>query len=139
MLQDIMSVEMVTGWSASLSYIPNRVQYSISYRAKNVAFGSGLAIKAMSNIRLPREALKLRPADKPLITTSLVKFLPSRGRKPWFASVFIMGQGPRTVQVSFNPSNRNRRTYGHSCQQASIGPLKPDHNEGGRQPVPGSG
>lgn len=68
----------------------------MSYRVKKVALGSGLTTMAMSNIRLASEALKLRAADRPSMTVFRVMFLPSWGRKPWFARVFIMGQGPRT-------------------------------------------
>lgn len=50
------------------------------YRVKNVAFGSGLAMIAISNIRAEREELKLRAPDKASITVSFVMFLPSCGR-----------------------------------------------------------
>lgn len=49
----------------------------------------------------PRDLLKLRPWLRPLTTLYSVKFLPSRGRKPWFAKVFNIGHGPRTVAYQY--------------------------------------
>ena len=64
---------------------------------KNVAFGSGLAIIACCHIILAMLLLKLSPSCRALTAFSNVIFLPSRGKKPWLARVFIIGQGPRTV------------------------------------------
>jgi hypothetical protein len=68
-----------------------------SCRVKNVAFGSGFAIIACSHIKDARLSLKFIAAVRAWIALSFVMFVPSCGRKPWFASVFIIGQGPRTV------------------------------------------
>lgn len=64
-----------------------------AHRVKKVAFGSGFALIAMSNIRLANDSLKLSPAPRPEMAFCRVMFRPSRGRKPWLARVFIMGQG----------------------------------------------
>jgi hypothetical protein len=52
---------------------------------------------AISNMRLPKDSLKFRAEARASTTTSRVRFRPSCGRKLWFARVFIMGQGPRTI------------------------------------------
>jgi len=64
---------------------------------KNVEFGSGFAMIAMSNIKLANDVLKLSAADNADTVVSFVMFLPLWGRNPWFAKVFIMGQGPRSM------------------------------------------
>lgn len=53
---------------------------------------------AWSHIKLARSGSKLSPADKAWTAFAFVMFLPSCGRKPWLAKVFIMGQGPRTEE-----------------------------------------
>ncbi|KAL2108461.1 hypothetical protein VUR80DRAFT_3795 [Thermomyces stellatus] len=54
---------------------------------------------AIWNINSASDLSKLRPSRSPLTTASCVRLRPSRGRKPWFARVFSMGQGPRTVRL----------------------------------------
>lgn len=68
-----------------------------THRVNHVAFGSGFAGSAISNIVSDSEVSKFRPSFSAWMTTSSVRFRPSRLRKPWFASVFIIGQGPRAV------------------------------------------
>lgn len=46
-----------------------------------------------------RAGVKFTPSVSPLIMASKVKFLPLCGRMSWFASVFNIGQGPRTIVV----------------------------------------
>lgn len=82
----------------------------MAYSVKNVALGSGLAITAWSHIIPASSALKLIPVPKAWIAFSRVMFLPSRGRKPWFARVFIIGQGPRT-RYAVSVYHRRRRHF----------------------------
>lgn len=120
-----------------------------TYRVKKVAFGSGFALIAMSNIKLPRDSLKLRPALRPEIAFCRVMFRPSRGRKPWLARVFIMGHGldrkhtdmnwmSTTVYLTRELSNVSmfsrgfkKRTYNHHGLGASN---LPGHGVGWPQP-----
>lgn len=70
----------------------------VAHSVKKVALGSGLAMTAWSHMIPASSALKLIPVPKAWIAFSRVMFRPSRGRKPWFARVFIIGQGPRTTR-----------------------------------------
>lgn len=52
-------------------------------------------------------------------------FRPSRGRKPWFARVFIIGQGPRTTPcqlVMARKGSFSSWTYSHRGHQLAIVP-----------------
>ena len=86
--------------------IPNPSSYK-THSVNQVAFGFGLAGRAILNIVFDSEVSKLRPSFNALITTSSVRFKPSRWRKPWFAKVFIMGHGPRAVVVVSTPSGQH--------------------------------
>lgn len=67
----------------------------------------------MSNIKLPSDSLKLSPELRPVTAFARVIFRPSRGRKPWFASVFIMGHGLQYQQVEIRSGTCfNKRTLG---------------------------
>lgn len=129
-----MFVELITVYVSELACFGKlMVAKGCPYRVKNVALGSGLTTIAMSNIRLASEALKLRAADSPSMIVFRVMFLPSWGRKPWFASVFIMGQGPRTEtdQQLHKQEFRHLPSYSRLPQRASIA-----HSEGWQRPEP---
>jgi hypothetical protein len=98
-LEDVVAVELVAVKNGFVSwgfFLHTHNNYK-TYRVNQVAFGSGLAGSAILNIVSDNEVSKLRPSFKALITTSSVRFKPSRWRKPWFARVFIIGHGPRAV------------------------------------------
>ena len=78
-----------------------------THRVNQVAFLSGLAGRAILNIVSDSEVSKLRPSFNALMTTSSVRFKPLRRRKPWFAKVFIMGHGPRAVEVVNTSSDQD--------------------------------
>lgn len=97
MFQNIVAVEVVAGNIISIDF--DMEVLGIAHRVKYVALGSGLAMTAWSHIKLARSGSKLSPADKACTAFAFVMFLPSWGRNPWLAKVFIMGQGPRTVET----------------------------------------
>jgi hypothetical protein len=62
-----------------------------------VAFGAVFVVSANLNNISVMSSLMFRPVPRACLTTGSVKLRPSWGRKPWFASVLSMGQGPRAT------------------------------------------
>lgn len=124
MLKNIVAVEMVPGLFEVRSDLVGICYFLLrweqfTHSVKYVALGSGLATTPISNIRLESEELKFRASRRPSTSVSLVMFLPSCGRNPWFASVFIIGHGPRTICISMHRYCSGPHPYNHCCQLAS--------------------
>lgn len=69
-------------------------------RVKNVALASGLAMMAWDHMSSAIDWLKFKAVVRAWTAFSRVMLVPSWGRKPWLARVFIIGQGPRTTWMS---------------------------------------
>lgn len=118
-LEDVVAVELVAGEMGVLvCLLLDGNVVGGSYRVNHVAFGSGFAGRAILNIVSDSERSKLRPSCRAVWTCSFVRFKPSRWRNPWFANVFIIGQGPRATICQLDVSTFDRCcSMNHRCQE----------------------
>lgn len=66
-----------------------------------------------------RVGSKFRPEVRAETTAGLVRSRPERGRKPWLARVFIMGQGPRTGSVSRSEDSGGKVLYSRPAREGA--------------------
>ena len=92
-----------------------------------MALDIGFVVMAARNRNSPRVWLILRAVERALIVSTSEMFLPLCGKKPWFARVFSMGQGARTIDRESNLSILIifiqvclfNDTYHHRAQEAT--------------------